>query len=69
MYADDIILLSSSVIELQKMLDICIETAADIDLKFNPAKCKCIVFGRNRNILCGNLSINDKTIIIFPDIF
>ena len=45
MYADNIILLSSSVAGLQGMLDICFETCIDLHLKFNCNKSFCIVFG------------------------
>jgi len=34
-YADDVILLSASVLQLQKMLDIRSNQAADIDVVFN----------------------------------
>ena len=33
-YADDVILLSASVLHLQKMLDICSDQAADTDIVF-----------------------------------
>ena len=45
MYADDIILLSSSVAGLQCMLDTCFETCTDLYLKFNCNKSFCIFFG------------------------
>ena len=37
-YADDVVLLSASVRHLQKMLDICSDQAADIDIVFNAKK-------------------------------
>lgn len=45
MYADDIILISSSVIELQLMLDLTSEVGNDIGINFNSAKSMCIVIG------------------------
>ena len=46
-YADDILLLSSSCIELQKMLNICNESGCLLGIAFNAAKCKCIQIGPN----------------------
>jgi len=37
-YADDVILLSSSVVKLQKMLDICYDTGLELDVVFNSKK-------------------------------
>ena len=47
LYADDVILISPSVMGLQEMLDICFETASTLNLNFNASKCHCIVFGKN----------------------
>ena len=45
-YADDVILLSVSVLHLQKMLDICSDQAADIDIVFNAKKCNLFAVGK-----------------------
>jgi len=45
MYADDLMLLSSSVSGLQKLLDICVMTAKELCLQFNERKSHCIAFG------------------------
>ena len=37
-YADDVILLSSSVVKLQKTLDICYDTGLELDVVFNGKK-------------------------------
>jgi len=37
-YANDIILLSASLINLQKMLDICFDQGSKLDIQFNPSK-------------------------------
>ncbi len=50
MYADDIILLSASVVDLQKMLVICNSVGINLGLKFNPSKSKCIFVGPNLNV-------------------
>jgi len=38
LYADDLILLSASVLQLQKMLDICHDVGSFLDIKFNAKK-------------------------------
>ena len=45
MYADGLILISASIINLQFMLDICAQTGKDLGIKFNGLKSKCIHFG------------------------
>ena len=37
-YADDLILISASVVKLQKMLDICSTYGTNLDIIFNPTK-------------------------------
>ena len=60
LYADDILLLSPSVIGLQAMLDNCAEVAKVLLLEFNVEKSHCVVIGKKfaSNItpmnLCGN---------------
>jgi len=44
-YADDIILLSASVVHLQMMLDICYSQAVELDIKFNAKKSALFVVG------------------------
>ena len=44
-YADDIILLSASVRQLQMMLDICTQFANENCLTFNTQKSYCMIFG------------------------
>jgi len=46
LYADDIILLSSSVTGLQEMLDRCYDIACSASLQFNIHKCHCIDVGK-----------------------
>jgi len=60
LYADDILLLSLSVVGLQSMLDKCSVLAELLSLEFNVEKSHCIVIGKKSaaNItsmnLCGN---------------
>jgi len=46
MYADDIILSSGSLNDLQSMLGVCFNVSSQLLLKFNTNKCKCIAFGK-----------------------
>src|SRR2546425_5887299 len=48
-YADDVILLSASVLKLQRMLDIFNSVGSSIDVAFNPLKSKCLLIGPNFN--------------------
>jgi len=45
MYADDLILISSSVCALQKMIDTCLSCATELCLNFNVKKSQCIQIG------------------------
>jgi hypothetical protein len=45
MYADDLILLSASILDLQCMLDICSNIGISIGIKFNNKKSHCICIG------------------------
>ena len=47
MYADDLILISASIIDLQSMLQICNETAKDLGINFNPTKSVGFQIGPN----------------------
>ena len=44
MYADDICVMASTTIALQKWLDMCFEYSIANDLIFNPVKSVCIIF-------------------------
>jgi len=46
-YADDIILLSASVVELNKMLDICQSQGKMLDVRFNPKKSCLFTVGKD----------------------
>jgi hypothetical protein len=45
MYADDLLLLSPSVVNLQRMLDLCDNMGRELDIRFNCTKSKCICIG------------------------
>ena len=54
-YADDLILLSASILELQRMLDTCSIIGIDLGLSFNA---KCLMIGPNIKIAPAALSID-----------
>ena len=57
MYADDLIILSASLYDLQTMLDVCNTIGNELGINFNPNKSHCIAFGPNYNTSFANLSI------------
>jgi len=61
LYADDILLLSSSCHGLQSMLHICNEFGKRWDIHFNPAKTQCVIFGGQAPRQC-NLVIGGKSL-------
>ena len=56
-YADDILLLSASVTNLQKMLNICCEQADYLDIQFNPKKSCLFNVGKGYKDCIQNLFI------------
>ena len=52
MYADDIVLLSASVTDLQKMFDICADIFKILDLPVNISKCHCMRIGPRHKYFC-----------------
>ena len=56
LYADDILLIASSVIELQSMLDTCERDLTALDMLINASKSACIRIGSRFNIKCANLT-------------
>jgi len=53
MYADDLILLSLSIVELQKLIDLCSSELANIQLRVNPIKCVCLRIGKRFSLNCA----------------
>lgn len=62
MYADDLILLSASVIELQSMLDCCGQIGQDLGIRFNAGKSMCMMIGPNKNCAPTDMDISGATI-------
>ena len=58
MYADDLILISASLCDLQAMVDICSVELQNLDMKLNVAKSQVIRIGTQFHKVCKNLSVN-----------
>ena len=54
-YADDIILITSSVCELQKALEICQRELENLDMSINAKKTCCLRIGRRANARCASI--------------
>ena len=68
MFADDIILLSITVTDLQHMFDICAKLFKELDLPINVSKCHCMRIGPRSLNFCSNLTIHGITINWVEDI-
>ena len=63
-YADDIILLRASLINLQKMIDICSDQGSKLDIQFNPSKSCLFKTKPGYNQLLPNQYIGDEPIFL-----
>jgi hypothetical protein len=59
MYADDLILMSASVYDLQRLVNICIDELDLLLLTLNAKKCFCLRVGKRFNQFCRRISIGD----------
>ena len=57
MYADDLVLFSASVYDLQRLLDICSSTADSLSLKCNCQKSSCLTLGHRYNDVIEPMTI------------
>jgi hypothetical protein len=62
MYADDLVLISASVCELQAMFDLCADVLTDIGMKINSNKCSILRFGPNYASPCTTVWFQDYPI-------
>jgi len=62
LYADDLVLLASSVAEMQLMLKICCDELESLDLKINPQKSVVLRKGPAYKNSCCNLSANGSNV-------
>jgi hypothetical protein len=57
MYADDLVLIASSVCTLQSMINICSEEITYLDMKFNAAKSSVMRIGKRFKHQCSSLTV------------
>jgi hypothetical protein len=61
MYADDLVLLSASVVMLQKMIDLCVHEVNGLEMTFNVSKSAVVRIGPAYNNKCVSLKLcNDR---------
>ena len=63
LYADDVVLLSASVSQLQTMIRLCISHFDDLDLCVNVRKSNCIRIGKRFNVRVSKLAICDEIVV------
>jgi len=68
MYADDLILISASVKDLQMLFNTCSNVFKDLDLPINISKCCCMRIGPRFNLLCNNIVLNNQEILWVKEI-
>jgi len=68
MYADDIILLSASVVHLQSMLDICRKEGSNIDIIFNAKKSSLFTVGKSCDKNIDNLYLGADEVLWSPEL-
>ena len=66
-YADDIILVTSSVCELQKSLEICQRELENLDMSINAKKTCCLRIGRRANARCASIVTLNGTLLQWSD--
>jgi hypothetical protein len=57
MYADDLVLVSSSIADMQTMVDICVEELQELKMVLNPSKCCIIRVGSGFAHKCSAITI------------
>lgn len=62
MYADDLLLLSNSVTDIQAMFNLCAELFRNLDLPINLEKSHCMRIGPRHNKICAPLLLNNTVI-------
>jgi len=62
MYADDLILMSISLMHMQALVDICKTEFDKIGMEINTAKSNCLRIGPRHNVSCETININNAPI-------
>ena len=60
MYADDLLLLSASLTTLQRMINICVFAAGNLDIAFNVQKSMVVRVGHACKHVCVNVTLNGQ---------
>ncbi|MFZ2538984.1 MAG: reverse transcriptase family protein [Oscillospiraceae bacterium] len=63
MFADDLVLLSGSITDLQCLINICVKELNKIDMLINVNKSKCVRIEKNVDANCVKLTVDSKEII------
>jgi len=62
LYADDLLLLSPTVCDLQLLFDKCSSILDELDLQINPEKSCCLRIGNRCGALCSPIVVNNLTL-------
>ena len=62
MYADNLILMSISVSDMQYLIDLCVSEFHDIGLEINITKSACLRVGLRHLVPVRSISINNQTL-------
>ena len=68
MYADDLVLVSASISDLQSMVDVCINELNSLDMKINAKKSSCIRFGKGYKNDCAQVSVDGISLTWSPNL-
>ena len=68
MYADDLVLVSASISDLQSMIDVCIDELNSLDMKINAKKSSCIRFGKGYKTDCAQVSVDGISLPWSPNL-
>jgi hypothetical protein len=61
-YADDMLLISASVNGLQDLMNVCVDSLSNLDLKFNCSKSFCIAFGHMHDQPISNMCLGNSPV-------
>jgi len=68
MYADDLVLVSASISDLQSMIDVCINELNSLDMQINAKKSSCIRFGKGYKNDCAQVSVDGISLTWSPNL-
>ena len=68
MYAEDLVLVSASISDLQSMIDVCINELNSLDMKINAKKSSCIRFGKGYKNDCALVTVDGISFTWSPNL-